>query len=101
MRRSRGRTRKRQVLDAHAGVKTLAPSDLLHGQTSRAWTASARAHLDALQLESIAALADRQVTGTVTGDLKVDGLHKDGHASFALDIETAQGRARSRTRRAS
>ena len=75
----------REVIDARFDAD-VAVADLLHGNTS-AWKGSGHAHLDALQLDSIPALADRQVTGTVTGDLSVLNVHQDGQATFSLDID--------------
>jgi translocation and assembly module TamB len=81
-----GAAKGAQVLDVHVATMARAP-DLLAGDTS-SWTASGRAHLEALPLESIAALSDRQVTGTVTGDVTLDGLHEDGRAKLALSVAT-------------
>ncbi len=79
-----GLGRRSHVLEAHF-VADARASDLLHGDMSR-WTASANAHLAALPLEDIAAINDRQMSGTLTGDVKLDGWHSDGRASFELDV---------------
>ena len=81
-----GTAKGAEVLNANVAARARA-SDLLAGDMS-AWTASGRAHLEALPLESIAALSDRQVSGTLTGDLTLDGLHQDGRATFALSLAT-------------
>ncbi len=74
-----------EVIAGHLGVD-LPVADLLRGDTS-SWKASGAAHLDALPLESITALSERQVSGSITGDVTLDGLHEDARASLDVDVE--------------
>jgi translocation and assembly module TamB len=83
-----GASHGRQVITAQ--VKADAKMAAILAGDADAWTASARAHLEALQLESIAALSDRQVTGKIAGDVTLDGLHQDGRASLTLDMTALQ-----------
>jgi translocation and assembly module TamB len=81
--------RSRQVLDASAELDARA-ADLLEGALRGArvpWKASARARLSSFPLQSIGALADRQVRGRASGDLSLEGLHDDAHAAIALTVD--------------
>jgi translocation and assembly module TamB len=80
--------RGHKVLDAIARL-TAAPSDVLAGfrGSSVPWSASAQAKLDRLPLQSISPLDDRQVRGTVSGTVTLDGLHEDARARAALSFD--------------
>jgi translocation and assembly module TamB len=80
-----GDARKKRVLDAHFAADAVA-AELLRGDTS-SWTASGGAHLDALPIEALAALNDRQVKGSVSGDVSLDGLHTNASAKAALSVD--------------
>ena len=80
-----GIARKGKVLEAGFAADARA-SDFLHGDFST-WTVSGAAHLDALPLESLSALSDRQISGSLTGDVKLDGFHKDASASANVQVE--------------
>jgi translocation and assembly module TamB len=80
--------RGRKVLDASARLEARAPDVIAGlGGADVAWTASARATLDQLPLQSIALLGDRQVRGKVSGQVSVDGLHDDARATLALAFD--------------
>jgi translocation and assembly module TamB len=79
-----GMAKREEVFVIKASANAPAP-DLLHGDTTT-WNASAHAHLGSLPLETVAALSDRQVSGTVTGVFTLDGLHEDGRATLGLKI---------------
>lgn len=49
------------------------------------WRASARARLASFPLESIPALADRQIKGDVTGEVALEGLHEDARLDARID----------------
>ncbi len=79
-----GTDKDRRVIEVGANVDAKA-GDLVHGITY-GWAASVRAHLDALKLHSIPALGDRGVTGFISGDVALDGLHQDAKATLSLDV---------------
>ena len=80
-----GTMKKTQVLQAAATVEARA-ADWLEG-SGAPWTASARATLNHMSLRTLAALYDRQVRGTVSGDIVLDGLRRDAgaHADLTFD----------------
>ncbi len=95
----RVRIHDKPVLSAHTSVKVLAED--LWGRRASAglrWEAAADLHFLAFPLETLRALEDRQVRGMVTGDVVVDGVHRDGRAKATLaatDLrirDTAYGR---------
>jgi translocation and assembly module TamB len=57
------------------------------GQAPPAWKASAKAHLSAFPLQSIAELDDKMVAGQLSGDISVADLHANAHADASLDID--------------
>jgi translocation and assembly module TamB len=83
-----GTNRDKVVLDATARADANA-SDLLAGLGGAAvpWTASARAKLDGMSLRGFTFLSDRQVRGKASGDLTLDRLHDDAHASAKLTFD--------------
>jgi translocation and assembly module TamB len=78
-----------QVAEASAQISVRARDWLAHG-IEAAWVAAAKAKLDRFPLRSLEVLDDRQVRGTVSGDLSLDGLHDDAKASAVLDFESLQ-----------
>jgi translocation and assembly module TamB len=76
------------VLDASAAFDARAP-DVLAGFAGAAvpWTASARAKVDALPLRAFTFLSDRQVRGRASGELTIERLHDDAHASASIALE--------------
>jgi translocation and assembly module TamB len=78
-----------QVAEASAQVSMRARDWLAQGAEAP-WVASAKAKLDRFPLRSFEVLDDRQVRGTVSGELSLDGLHDDAKASAALDFESLQ-----------
>jgi translocation and assembly module TamB len=54
------------------------------------WTASADARLDKVPLRNVQMLDDRQVQGTVSGDITIANLHEDAHAKAALSFDGLQ-----------
>ena len=87
----RGSQRKAQVLEATARVNSRAADWLASPAGSPPdWTASAQAKLDRFPLRSLEQLDDRQVSGFVSGELSVDGLHDDARATGMLAFEGLQ-----------
>ncbi len=78
-----------QVVEA-SGRLTASARDWVARRSDASWTASAKAHLDRFPLRSFDVLDDRQVRGTVTGDLTLEGLHENARASAELDFESLQ-----------
>ncbi len=78
-----------QVVEAN-GRLTASARDWIARGVDAAWTASGKAHLDRFPLRSFDVLDDRQVRGTVTGDLTLEGLHENARASAHLDFESLQ-----------
>jgi translocation and assembly module TamB len=71
-----------------SGRLTASARDWVARSTDASWTASGKAHLDRFPLRSFDVLDDRQVRGTVTGDLTLEGLHENARASAQLDFES-------------
>jgi translocation and assembly module TamB len=86
-----GSRRGTTMLDATATVAARAP-DILDGLASGEipWTASMRAKLTKMPLRNIPALDDRQVQGTVTGEMAVTNLHEDARASASLSFDNLE-----------
>jgi translocation and assembly module TamB len=84
----KGKSRDKVVLDAIAQADAKA-TDLLAGLEGAAvpWTASGKAKLDGMSLRAFTFLSDRQMRGKASGDIAVDRLHDDAHASAALTFE--------------
>jgi hypothetical protein len=82
--------RSKQLLDATAQIDARA-GDLLAqlgtGDASMPWKASAHMLLTRFPLQSLAALDDRQVRGHLSGDLSLQGLHDDAHATLDLSSD--------------
>jgi translocation and assembly module TamB len=83
--------KKNRVLDASARVHAKA-RDVLAGLAGATipWTASARAKLDQLPLQSIVLLNDSQLRGHVSGEAMLEGLHADARANLALTFDGLQ-----------
>ncbi|HEY2511277.1 MAG TPA: translocation/assembly module TamB domain-containing protein, partial [Polyangiaceae bacterium] len=62
------------------------PTDVLDRRPG-AWTASMKAHLDELPLDKITKLNDRQVSGKLSGDFTLDGLHQDARATLSFSTD--------------
>jgi translocation and assembly module TamB len=77
-----------EVVDAEAHVSS-ALADWL-ARPDPEWNASARAKLEHFPLRSFDVLDDRQVRGTLSGELSVDGLHDDARASAQLTFDDLQ-----------
>jgi translocation and assembly module TamB len=84
----RGSNRDKVVLDASAHVDAKA-SELLAGLDGAAvpWTAAAKAKLDEMSLRAFTSLSDRQMRGKASGEISVDRLHDDAHASAAVTFD--------------
>jgi translocation and assembly module TamB len=84
----KGENRSAVVLDAEAHADAKA-SDLLGGLGGAPvpWTASAKAKLDGMSLRAFTFFSDRQVRGKASGDLTLDRLHDDAHASATLTLD--------------
>lgn len=78
-----------QVVEAN-GRLTASARDWIARGMDASWTASGKAHLDKFPLRSFDVLDDRQVRGTVTGDLTLEGLHENARASVHLDVDSLQ-----------
>jgi translocation and assembly module TamB len=78
-----------QVVEGSGQLKASAGDWVARG-TDASWTASGKAHLDRLPLRSFDVLDDKQVRGTVSGDLILEGLHENARASAQLDFESLQ-----------
>ncbi|AKU94656.1 hypothetical protein AKJ09_01320 [Labilithrix luteola] len=80
----KSRGKKALAIDATAEAKV---ADLLiASRASVPWTTSAKAHLDGFPLDLVSSLADRRIRGNVTGDVVLDGLHKDAHLKADLAL---------------
>jgi translocation and assembly module TamB len=83
-----GTVRNARVLDAAATLDARA-SDILAG-TAGAWSGSGRATMRRLSLRTFAPLYDRQVRGTVSGDVSLDGLGRDARLQADLAFDGLQ-----------
>jgi translocation and assembly module TamB len=52
-----------------------------------AWKASAFARLASFPLETVPQLADRRIRGRVSGELRLDDLHRDARASGRIELD--------------
>jgi translocation and assembly module TamB len=86
--------RARLLVQAASGGRELARADV-HADFAAArlvagaapeWDASGRAHFAEFPLQAVALLDDKQVGGTVTGDIDLEGLHEDARLQAALDV---------------
>lgn len=86
--------RARLLVQAASGGRELARADV-HADFAAArlvagaapeWDASGRAHFAEFPLQAVALLDDKQVCGTVTGDIDLEGLHEDARLQAALDV---------------
>jgi translocation and assembly module TamB len=82
------RAKNARVVDATAHV-ALRAADLLGGH-GVPWEASARAKFDRLSLRTVGVLYDRQVRGTLSGDVTLDGLGRDARARADLTLDGLQ-----------
>ncbi|HLK35354.1 MAG TPA: translocation/assembly module TamB domain-containing protein, partial [Polyangiaceae bacterium] len=65
-----------------------APQQLLaHDLATGRWTASARAHLDSFPLNALAVFDERLLSGVVSGDVSLDGLHEDARLDAGLSVD--------------
>lgn len=83
--------RNAEVLRAKADVQARAP-DLLGslGGAPLPWSASAAVSLEKMPLRLLSPLYDRQVRGTATGEISLEGLHRDARASATLVLDGFQ-----------
>ncbi len=83
------RARDRKLLDLQA--KGQAAIAQLLGPTGSSsgppWTASLRAHMESFPLESISVLDDKLVSGKLSGDLAIEGLHEDARLDARLAVD--------------
>ncbi|HSY22695.1 MAG TPA: translocation/assembly module TamB domain-containing protein [Polyangiaceae bacterium] len=94
-----GSRRGATLLRATGTVSALAP-DILDGIATGTfpWTASAKATLHNVPLRNLQALDDRQVQGTVSGEITLANLHEDAQAKADLsfdDLEVGDATCRS------
>jgi translocation and assembly module TamB len=78
-------SRGRALLDEETTFDA-AIADILAADGDLPWSASAKAHLDSFPLQSLTILNDKLVKGLVSGDVSLDGLHRDAHAKADLTI---------------
>jgi translocation and assembly module TamB len=80
----------------HATIHANADAkQLLTGPGEPAWNASARAKLSRFKLGSVSMLSDRDVRGSASGDVAIDGLHENARANASITVENLRiGRAR-------
>jgi translocation and assembly module TamB len=83
-----GDVRKQRVLQADAKIAA-STADLLAGVPG-AWSGSGHVSLNHFSLRSIAALYDRQVRGTVSGEVRLDGLGRDARGEADLRVDGLQ-----------
>ena len=85
------RTPKTEVLDGTAHLRAAIADVLAHASGQPIpWDASARVRLNEFRLGTVAALADRQVRGRLSGEVVVTDYHKDARASVELRTENLQ-----------
>jgi translocation and assembly module TamB len=85
-----GLSREKAVLEVTGNGQLHAPDAveaLVHQGTPLPWTAAVRALLDGFPLRSFTWLSDRQVRGKATGNLVIEGLHDDAHATASLTVD--------------
>jgi translocation and assembly module TamB len=77
-----------EVMNAEAHVEGLpGPMATTPGAP---WQASARAHLAAFPLGGVGFFEDRRMGGNLTGDVVLEGLHKDARATLDLAVSDLQ-----------
>ncbi len=86
-----GSSRGAPVLDARARAEVRA-EDVLASLSGfeLPWSADARVTLVKVPLRSFTALDDRQVRGTMSGEIELTGLHDDARAKVALTFDELQ-----------
>ncbi len=82
----KARSGDKQLLTVDGQVDA-AIAPLVDGNGPPPWKASMKGHFDAFPLEAIPVLDDRLISGRLTGDVAVAGLHENAHANAALSIE--------------
>jgi translocation and assembly module TamB len=83
----RARSRDKEVLDVE-GTFDGALAALLDGRGAEIpWTASATAHADRFPLGSVAMLDDKGIVGDLSGDVKLEDLHRNGRVDLALTVD--------------
>jgi translocation and assembly module TamB len=79
---------KQELLDlqmqAEAAVAQILDAD---DDSPPRWKATARAHLTSFPLGSISALNDKLISGQLSGDFSLVGLHDDAKADVALSVD--------------
>ncbi len=75
--------RRGEVMNAEAHAEGRL-TDLLLQPREAAWEASGRAHLAAFPLGGVGFIEDRQVRGFLSGDIVLEGLHRDAKATLDL-----------------
>jgi translocation and assembly module TamB len=89
------RSKETSLLHADVNLHVKAKEVLAARGTRPAWGGSAKARLSRFPLGAIAALSADQVTGFVSGDLEVTGLHDDARAAAKLVFDQLKvGKAR-------
>jgi translocation and assembly module TamB len=81
----RASSRGRELMKTSVHVRAAA-ADLLRATSldDAPWEASAETHLTKFPLQSIGALDKRAITGKATGDLTIEGLHRDARAHLSM-----------------
>ncbi len=83
----RARSTNGELLDLEVQAEASARQLLGSEGGAPPWKASASAHLASFPLGSIAMLDDKLVSGDVSGDLTLSGLHQDAHVDADLAID--------------
>ncbi len=83
---AKARAPRFEVLRAQARLRANV-TDLIRKGASAPWDADVRAAFERFPLGAVAALADHEVHGRVSGGFVVEGLHKDARATFDLRTE--------------
>jgi translocation and assembly module TamB len=83
----KARSHDRDLLELDTQLDAVAAEFLDARGTTPAWTGSARAHMDAFPMESIAALDDWQVAGKLSGDFVLEGIHQDAHVEADMSVD--------------
>jgi translocation and assembly module TamB len=84
----KARTGEQELLDLQAqGEAAVAQIMDADAETPPKWKASAKAHLSSFPLGSINALNDKLVSGQLSGDITLVGLHDDAKADATLAID--------------
>ena len=87
----RALARDAEVLRA-TGAADVRAADVLasFGGVPLDWSASARASLHKMPLRLLSPLYDRQIRGTASGEIVLEGLHRDAQASATLTVDGLQ-----------